>query len=652
MPIIREYEAGNVRLTPETQGISALREAGFMATRYASQAHAEMDIAGRALATGIAHLGAAAQELYDKWKEHNDAMKESLTAAQEMGASQKAQERIAKQWEESRRRLALHAAVVQGEVDINHAIHTTEQNINSILGSIDKDPSILPHALEQIDAAINATASSMSGTVAAKGMEALDKARMTAKAQAITAAIYSRAAAGDVKGALNLIEDDKFAPFIGDDKDKLRNHVRTLERQAISDAETARRIQTQQQHDAAMARVDEYLQNPSLKLTDLPRDPVFRGRPDLLHQAETIVNAVRNYNPEKVDAMVSQTTTTDFMRRMLLPDNDPMQIKTPDEIYRAFADGKLRKEDMNLLVGKLKDLQSDPNRRPMEKLREEFLKAIEPTIDPARAAGMKSAIGSQRLFELRVALMKKEAELGPNASSLYDPTSPNYVGKSDFLAPFTTSTMEGLQDRIRSMTGNKQSAVQQPTATMTHEEIASNFKNLFSSGRATALGYNFNLHTDLVTINTPSGKSVTVNKWAAPHFAAFLKDLEAQGYKINDIGGYANRTKRGSMFSYSEHAFGNAIDINPSSNPFHGDKTDLPANIAQLAAKHGLIWGGNWSPGSRDPMHFEWSGVEAPEVVKIPPSMTLEEALKKYPPGTHIELPDGRRKILLPPGQT
>jgi hypothetical protein len=55
----------------------------------------------------------------------------------------------------------------------------------------------------------------------------------------------------------------------------------------------------------------------------------------------------------------------------------------------------------------------------------------------------------------------------------------------------------------------------------------------------------------------------------------------------------------------SEHAFGNAI--NPDRNPF-SNKTNLPANISDMAAKHGLTWGGDWGRGSRDNMHFEWTG--------------------------------------------
>jgi hypothetical protein len=113
---------------------------------------------------------------------------------------------------------------------------------------------------------------------------------------------------------------------------------------------------------------------------------------------------------------------------------------------------------------------------------------------------------------------------------------------------------------------------------------------------------------NLVPIANPAdGKTIQVNAEAAPHFKAFIADLQGRGYKIESLGGYANRDKRGGS-SESEHGYGNAIDINPGKNPFHSAKTNLPANIGKIAAQYGLIWGGDWSGGSRDNMHFEWSG--------------------------------------------
>lgn len=129
-------------------------------------------------------------------------------------------------------------------------------------------------------------------------------------------------------------------------------------------------------------------------------------------------------------------------------------------------------------------------------------------------------------------------------------------------------------------------------------------KNMGRWGNPTSPDWQRN---NITRITTQSGKSVDVHKEAAASFLGFLNELEAQGYQINSLGGYNLRTKRGGR-SLSEHAFGNAIDINPSQNPMN--KTfisDMPNNISELAAKWGLTWGGDWK-STKDPMHFEWTG--------------------------------------------
>ncbi|RAI00138.1 hypothetical protein DLJ53_20730 [Acuticoccus sediminis] len=111
----------------------------------------------------------------------------------------------------------------------------------------------------------------------------------------------------------------------------------------------------------------------------------------------------------------------------------------------------------------------------------------------------------------------------------------------------------------------------------------------------------------LVRISTASGQSAMVNAEHARSFQGLIDDLERQGYQIRSLGGYNNRNIAGTN-TLSNHAFGNAIDINPAQNPM-GDRlvTDLPVNVAELARKHGLEWGGSWQ-SRKDAMHFEAPG--------------------------------------------
>lgn len=125
------------------------------------------------------------------------------------------------------------------------------------------------------------------------------------------------------------------------------------------------------------------------------------------------------------------------------------------------------------------------------------------------------------------------------------------------------------------------------------------------ANQGAALGLGMGGDADLVTITTPSGASFQVARKVAPQFQGFLKELSQTGYAINPktSGGYNDRKIFG-LNVPSQHAYGNAIDLNWDLNP-RGGASNLPADVGDLAAKYGLAWGGNWQ--KPDAMHFEAS---------------------------------------------
>jgi len=101
------------------------------------------------------------------------------------------------------------------------------------------------------------------------------------------------------------------------------------------------------------------------------------------------------------------------------------------------------------------------------------------------------------------------------------------------------------------------------------------------------------------------GLVAKVSAQYADRFDGLFKDLTAAGYKINSLGegGYSYRNVAGST-NLSKHSFGEAVDINPRSNPWsHIFKTDMPSNVNDIAKKNGLTWGGTWN--KPDTMHFQ-----------------------------------------------
>ena len=121
----------------------------------------------------------------------------------------------------------------------------------------------------------------------------------------------------------------------------------------------------------------------------------------------------------------------------------------------------------------------------------------------------------------------------------------------------------------------------------------------------------------LATVRSKTGVSTQVAAVFQSNFQGLIDDLDSMGYEIKQLGGYVNRNARGSSRP-SYHAMGAAIDINWNQNGYAANrpsgwnpgtsrapdyKCDLPLNISEIAARHGLGWGGNWSR-PWDPMHF------------------------------------------------
>lgn len=114
---------------------------------------------------------------------------------------------------------------------------------------------------------------------------------------------------------------------------------------------------------------------------------------------------------------------------------------------------------------------------------------------------------------------------------------------------------------------------------------------------------NANNPNGMVPLTTASGKTFQVAAKYAQQFQGFVNELEASGYKIRSIGGFSDRNVAGTN-QKSYHAQGAAIDINPDANPMGSQLiTDMPQNVAAMAAKYGLGWGGNWQ-SKKDAMHF------------------------------------------------
>jgi D-alanyl-D-alanine carboxypeptidase len=137
---------------------------------------------------------------------------------------------------------------------------------------------------------------------------------------------------------------------------------------------------------------------------------------------------------------------------------------------------------------------------------------------------------------------------------------------------------------------------------------------------------------ELTTISSKSGKSTQVGKEYGSAFQKLIDYLDGTGYEINSLGGFVDRDVRGKPGQKSVHSMGGAIDINPEANPMGTELiTDMPAEIAKVAASLGLGWGGNWK-SKKDAMHFSAAKSEGGSMLSAANGAILSGPMSGYRP--------------------
>jgi D-alanyl-D-alanine carboxypeptidase len=114
----------------------------------------------------------------------------------------------------------------------------------------------------------------------------------------------------------------------------------------------------------------------------------------------------------------------------------------------------------------------------------------------------------------------------------------------------------------------------------------------------------------LVTRRVPILGAVNCHRAMIAPLRAALGELRRRGLtRLVNPGDYAGcyaprRIRPGGPLSL--HAWGLAVDLNATANPFGGRSRQDP-RLVRTMLRHGFSWGGDW-PTIRDPMHFEYRG--------------------------------------------
>lgn len=130
---------------------------------------------------------------------------------------------------------------------------------------------------------------------------------------------------------------------------------------------------------------------------------------------------------------------------------------------------------------------------------------------------------------------------------------------------------------------------------------------------AQARGWGSPCSGQIVTVTRKDGVRLPVRRDIAALVALLCNETERLGYNLVPgwCWGYACRKIRGSA-SWSNHAWGLAVDLNAPENPM-GPRTGRIRRYPQAIAvwkRYGFRWGGDYS-GRADDMHFEFMGTPA-----------------------------------------
>jgi D-alanyl-D-alanine carboxypeptidase len=114
----------------------------------------------------------------------------------------------------------------------------------------------------------------------------------------------------------------------------------------------------------------------------------------------------------------------------------------------------------------------------------------------------------------------------------------------------------------------------------------------------------------IVTRNVPVLGAVSCHRAMIRPLRAAMSELRRRGLaRLVDPGDYAGcyaPRRISPTGALSLHAWGLAVDLNASRNPFGGRSHQDP-RLVRTMERHGFTWGGEW-PTVRDPMHFEFRG--------------------------------------------
>lgn len=190
-----------------------------------------------------------------------------------------------------------------------------------------------------------------------------------------------------------------------------------------------------------------------LTLTDLLNTEERRGAWSLTDvQSQRGILALLEHNAKEIEGRPIRTNPRvfeDLFRRAHLPDDDPKKLKQPGQLAPYLANG-INRTDYDWLKKEIEQNQTAEGQR-LSTTRENFLGSVKAQFDKSTMLKLDEK-GGEDFYKFKTYVLDQERKYrdqgkgyeGKNAYDLYNPTSPDYIGKH--IPTFQRTLEQQLKD--------------------------------------------------------------------------------------------------------------------------------------------------------------------------------------------------------------
>lgn len=491
MPRIQTFEAPQLDIRPSEIGVESFAAAGRRGAAFFNQAAgAEAESGarmGRVIGQGIADIGSAAvayedhreishgaatfaqlqDDLTNQWNnlaknsDPNDPSVASkfretvLEPALEKfqgGFNTERSQQFAEQKIESLRQHFFQKTAADMSTLAGIAVKNNVQNSATHMSNTAiQDPSAVPFLLDNVDHSVSGMVDSSPNL---KGPDAA-RAKMEISQDTKRAIVHAGAVGAIQKAADPESEAEKWTQkypdyISGEDAKALAGNARQQIRARNYDFETNRRREKEIAQDKSTAATNDYIMQVRSQDPKLANDPTAQkilNDPTLTKQDKNnLLNYVDRQLKPETNSRLSQATFVGLLRDLRAPDADPDKIMQKAWDARLMDPGKpgsMTESDFNAFRNEVV-ARKTPEGAALERDRTMFFKnyagAIAgPTYDPVT--------GSPALYAAEMDARKKEAAMrqqGKDPSIIYDPSSPDFIGKPENLTKYRGSMQDNL----------------------------------------------------------------------------------------------------------------------------------------------------------------------------------------------------------------